>query len=166
MSLYFLKYLPRFVPFFTALIIAFLEAVFFIHFKQDIFLISFLMGFIFYFSVFNSKNFNLFFVLFIGFVVDFLLFFPIGFETVLLITMSFFAYFFKRFISSLSFKGQWLIFSIDLAIIFIFAILLFSLSSEIPLPFLSLFLNYISIVIFYPFIASFCAFLNKKTGGV
>lgn len=158
------KYFSYFVPFFVMLFFAFFEAVFFVQGNKDIFLISLLTCFTFYFSVFNPKRLNILFIFVIGVFSDMLLFFPLGFQSFILCLMAFFAYLFKRSLLSLSFKGQWAVFCGVLLVVSLSGLSLLYLTQSKSVSFLLFFVNYLTIVLSYPFIASFCAFINQKTG--
>ena len=134
------------------------------HVNTDIFLISLLTCFTFYFSVFNPKRLNILFIFLVGIFSDMLLFFPLGFQSFILCFTAFFACFFKRSLLSLSFKGQWAVFSGVLLVVSLSALLLLQLTLNKMVSPVSFLINYLVIVLSYPFIASFSAFINQKTG--
>ncbi len=160
------KYLSYFVPFMVMLLGAFLEAVFFVQGHKETFLISFLVCFTFYFSVFNPKKANILFIFLVGIFSDLLLFFPLGFQSFVLCLTAFFACFYKRSLLLLSFKGQWAVFSAVLLVVFLSALSLLWLCLNKTISPVSFFINYLTLVVSYPFIASFSAFINQKTGDV
>lgn len=164
MSLLKKKYFSYFVPFLVMMLFAFIEAVFFVQGQKETFLISFLVCFTFYFSVFNPKNLNILFVFFVGVFSDLLLFFPLGFQSFVLCLTAFLACFYKRSLGSFSFKGQWGVFTLVFTIVFILALSLLNLCLDKTLSPVSFMINYVAIVLAYPFIASLSAYINQKTG--
>ncbi len=158
------KYFSYIVPFLVLLLFAFFEAVFFVQGNKEIFLISLLTCFTFYFSVFSPNRLNIIFIFLVGIFSDMLLFFPLGFQSFILCFTAFFSCLFKRSLLSLSFKGQWAVFSGVLLIVSLSGLLLLHLTLNKLVSPVSFLLNYIVIVLSYPFIASFSAFINQKTG--
>lgn len=164
MRLFKKKYFSYFVPFLVMLLFAFLEAVFFVQGHKETFLISLLTCFTFYFSVFNPKKLNILFVFLVGIFSDMLLFFPLGFQSYILCFMAFFAVFYQRSLRLFSFKAQWVVFAGVLLFVFLSGLFVLYLTLDKTISTVSFLVNYLTIVLCYPFIASFSAFINKKVG--
>lgn len=158
------KYFSYFMPFLVMLFFAFIEGVFFVQGQRETFLISFLVCFTFYFSVFNQRNLNILFVFLVGLFSDLLLFFPLGFQSFVLCLTAFLAGFYQKSLVSFSFKGQWAAFVLVFSIVFVLSLLLLNLCLNKTILPVSFIVNYLAIVLAYPFIASFSAFINQKTG--
>lgn len=153
-----------FLPFLVMLLFAFIEAVFFVQGHKENFLISILVCFTFYFSVFNPRNLNILFVFLAGLFSDLLLFFPLGFQSFVLCLTAFFACFYSRSILLLSFKGQWAVFGLVFSAVFLMSVLLLHVCLNKSISVFAFFVNYISVLLAYPFIAAFSAYINHKTG--
>lgn len=158
------KYLLLFVPFLAVLLFLFCESAFFTVSGAKMPFISLIICFVFYFTVFNPKKMNVFFVFLLGFFADFFMMYPLGFHAICLTLTSFVAGFFRRTISHLSFNGQWSVFLALFLGVLILMALLSNLVLSRSLLFSDFLFNLIVMVLCYPFIARMAAFVNLKIG--
>lgn len=152
------------IPFLGALLFAFIESFSFSFVGYQQSYLSCLLGFIFYFSVFNPSVLNIFFVFILGIISDYLIQAPVGMQAFLFTLIFFLAYFNRRLILMSSFLGQWLAFILVCGIIFISGLILLKIAYGSVSDVQVLLKEYISTILFYPFIAWICGFINVKLG--
>ena len=158
------KCFPFLFVFLTAILLSLCEASVSIVFAKYFFLVSTLVCFVFYFSVFNPHVLNVVVIFILGLFLDFLLYYPFGFQSIVLLLTSFFARFYRRSIVSLSFCGQWIVFLLVLSVVYLFVEILLFTVSEKSVSVMQFFVNYIFLCVLYPFISCLCAFINRKIG--
>ncbi len=123
-----------------------------------------LWGVIFYFSVFNPYVLNILMVFLLGIMADILLQMPFGLSPFLYCISFFVGQFNRRLLLAASFGTQWLIYGLTSSVLFLFGLFLLKcLYGAIP-HIGYLFVEYISILIFYPLIAFVCGHLNRLIG--
>lgn len=158
------QYFAALGVFFIAVFLCFLEASFSVVFFKNILLVSTLICFVFYFSVFNPQLYNVFFIFLTGLLLDFLLYYPFGFQGCVLLLASFFARFYRRGIVNLPFLAQWGAFLLVFSVVYLFiSVLLFSvLGKNVSVE--QFLLNYLVVSLLYPFVSAFSALINRKMG--
>ncbi len=150
------------MPFLSAFLFLFAESSFFQGYGFKMPFVSLIIGFVFYFSVFNPKDLNIFLVFILGFFADFLMIYPLGFHAVCLTLTAFLGGFYRRFISHLSFKGQWGIFTLVFTGVLLVMAMLISLVLNRSISFDDFVYNLMLVLLSYPFMAKLSAFVNLR----
>lgn len=158
------KYVAFLTPFLLMVLFSFFESSILFQFALPYPLVSLLICFVFYFSVFNPQKLNLIFVFLLGLISDFFMAYPLGFQSFALLMGAFLAGFNRRVFIHLSFQKQWLAFVGVFLIILVMNVMLLSVFLDRSVSFSLFFKNFMFISIMYPFLAKGAAYINQKTG--
>lgn len=119
-------------------------------------------AFIFFFAIFNTAVINIFTIFFLGILTDILLIFPLGLSVFLYCFVYFIGQFNQRSLRRGSFRAQWIIYSLTMLFVFLFGLLFLNLVyGHIP-HFFYLLTEFLVLICFYPIIAVFCGWINRK----
>lgn len=125
---------------------------------------SFLIGVIFYFSVFAPRFLNVVFIFLLGLLSDYFLQAPLGFNAFLFVLVHFLAYFNRIVISKMPFFMQWLTYSFVCGIVFLTALVMIYIAYGFIAGILPLLTKYVMLIIFYPFISYISGYILNKSG--
>lgn len=122
----------------------------------------FVTGLIFYFSVFNPKVLNVFFVFLLGIMMDMLTTLPLGFYAFGFVFIYFIGNLFQSYLLEMFFKQLWIVFSILFFCTDVIWAFLFFLSSGIWVSTGFWLVQFVFVVLSYPLFCKLYGFLNRK----
>ena len=159
------KYFALLAPFIVLMFFSFFESALLFQFSLPYPLVSLLICFVFYFSIFNPVKLNLIFVFLLGLASDFFMSYPLGFQSFALLVGAFLAGFNRRILFQVSFHKQWAIFVMTLFCVYVLNLLLLKVFLDLTISFSNFLTEFIFISLMYPFLAKLAAFINQKTEG-
>lgn len=122
----------------------------------------FIVGLIFYFSIFNPKILNVFLVFLLGLVMDMITILPLGFYTFGFMFIYFMVNLFQSYLLNMVFTQLWLVFILLFFCTDVIWVFLFFLISGIWVSTGFWFVQYVFVCLTYPLFCRFYAFLNRK----
>lgn len=122
----------------------------------------FVLGIIFYFSIFNPKVLNVFLVFLLGLITDMLTSLPLGFYAFGYVSMFFMASLLQSYLINMVFIQLWLAFCLFFFCVDVIWAFLFFLISGIWVSTGFWFVQFLFVCLFYPLFCRFSGFLNRK----
>lgn len=164
MKIHFKRRLIMLMPFGMAAFLVLLKSLSFDIFGFSQSYLTNLWAVIFYFSIFNPIVLNILTVFFLGVCADILLQMPFGISPLMYCSVYFIGYFNRRILINASFIFQWSVYILVSGGLFLTGLILLKLLyGTVPhLGYLSV--EYVSLIIFYPLIATVCGHLNRMIG--
>ena len=155
-------YLWRLMPFFICIFLILLSSIPFHFFPYYPYRISWCFIPIFYFAIYNPKCLSSWTVFLLAIFSEFLTQSPLGVITFCFVLMFFIANFFRKYLLEFTFWPLWCIFASSVLMIEIIEYSLVSLLTHYAVSFQPVLVEFWILVLMYPFLIRFCAYLDRK----
>ena len=164
MEFHFKRRLVMTIPFLWASLFVLLKSLSFDIFGFSQSYLTNLWAFIFYFAIFNPIVLNVLMVFCLGVCADILLQMPFGISPLMYCFVYFIGYFNRRLLINATFAFQWMVYICVAGGLFLFGLILLKLLYH-TIPHVSyLTVEYLSLIILYPIIATVCGRVNRLIG--
>ena len=117
---------------------------------------------IFYFAIYGPKYLGVGSVFLVGLIWESLVQSPLGVSCFCCVLLFFLANIFRKYFIEMTFWPLWAIFAAEVLIVLMVQFGLADMLSQVPISFYPVIIEFWILVLSYPFLMRFCAFLNKR----
>ena len=117
---------------------------------------------IFYFAIYNPKYLGVGSVFVLGLLWESFVQSPLGVTSFCCVLLFFIANIFRKYFIEMTFVPLWIVFGVELLTVLLVEYGLVRLLSECPISFYPILVEFLILVLVYPFLMRFCAFISKR----